>query len=164
MSYRREIEQVKSGSMKFHAKDVATATTGHGLTIESAVAKVDADNEAQKSEGQENITEVYTTSHYIGLGLREGAKSLDLSWQVDEFKRLCTTLSDKYNPEINALAVAHVKNYDLPDDVFGEGEVKPARPQKKVKTNSATKKRVSTEDAGQPPAKRQQHTSVAATA
>jgi poly(A) polymerase Pap1 len=40
-----------------------------------------------------------------------GAKSLDLSWQVDEFKRLCTTLSDKYDAEKNALAVAHVKKY-----------------------------------------------------
>jgi hypothetical protein len=38
-----------------------------------------------------------------------GAKSLDLSWQVEEFKKLCTSLPDKYNPETNALAVAHVK-------------------------------------------------------
>jgi hypothetical protein len=30
---------------------------------------------------------------------------------------------------------------DLPDDVFGPGEVKPSRPQKKKMANGATKKR-----------------------
>lgn len=71
-----EIEQVKTGSMKFHAKDVATATTGHGLTVEASVTKVDAINEDQKSKDEENITEVFTTSHYIGLQLREGKRPL----------------------------------------------------------------------------------------
>ena len=36
-------------------------------------------------------------------------------------------------------------SYDLPDDVFGEGEVKPTRPHKKKTVNGATKKRGATE-------------------
>jgi hypothetical protein len=39
----------------------------------------------------------------------------------------------------------YLYSYDLPDDVFGEGDVKPARPLKKTKANGATKKRTSTE-------------------
>lgn len=37
-----------------------------------------------------------------------GAKSLDLSWQVDNFKRLCMGW-EKHDPELNALNVIHTK-------------------------------------------------------
>lgn len=37
-----------------------------------------------------------------------GAKSLDLSFQVDDFKRKCTNW-EKYDPELNALNVIHTK-------------------------------------------------------
>ncbi|KAH8200240.1 hypothetical protein TruAng_005576 [Truncatella angustata] len=97
---------------------------------------------------------IYTTTHYIGLELAEvifgvsrqqirrswwfvaevadlaGAKSLDLSFQVNEFKDLCHGW-DKYKPELNFLSIQHVRNINLPDDVFEAGEVKPTRPLKK---------------------------------
>jgi poly(A) polymerase len=74
---QEEIEQVKTGSMNFHAKDIATATTGHGLTIEAAVTQVEsAVNGGQEAKDDDKITEVYTTSHYIGLQLREGKWSI----------------------------------------------------------------------------------------
>ncbi len=66
-----EIEQVKNGSLKYHASDIATSTTGHGLTVEaSATGK--AVNGSTELKDDENVTLVYTTSHYIGLELREG--------------------------------------------------------------------------------------------
>lgn len=37
-----------------------------------------------------------------------GQKSLDLSYQVEDFKNLCTRW-DKYNPELNALSIVHTK-------------------------------------------------------
>jgi len=37
-----------------------------------------------------------------------GAKSLDLSWQIDEFKRKCVSW-DKYDVELNALNFMHTK-------------------------------------------------------
>lgn len=39
-----------------------------------------------------------------------GAKSLDLAWQVDDFKRKCTGW-EKYDRELNALNVTHTRKY-----------------------------------------------------
>ncbi len=64
-----EIEEVKTGSLKYHAKDIATATTGHGLTLELAVK--DQANGAVKAD-EEGVTLIYTATHYIGLELQEG--------------------------------------------------------------------------------------------
>ncbi|KAF3012170.1 polynucleotide adenylyltransferase [Neopestalotiopsis sp. 37M] len=74
---------------------------------------------------------VFTTTHYIGLELAEGAKSLDLSFQVNEFKDLCFNW-DKYEDQLNFLSIQHVRNINLPDDVFEPGEVKPTRPLKRA--------------------------------
>ncbi|KAI0901953.1 Poly(A) polymerase [Annulohypoxylon nitens] len=76
-------------------------------------------------------TKIYTTTHYVGLELAEGAKSLNLSYQVDAFKSMCGQW-EKYDPNLNYLSVQHVKNTNLPDDVFEPGEVKPTRPLKKA--------------------------------
>lgn len=42
-----------------------------------------------------------------------GAKSLDLAWCVDEFKRICRGW-DKYNEELNTLSVIHTRKYVSP--------------------------------------------------
>ncbi|OHF00585.1 hypothetical protein CORC01_04124 [Colletotrichum orchidophilum] len=109
-------------------------------------------------------TDVFTTTHYIGLTLSEGAKSLDLSYQVENFKSLCTTW-EKYDSNLNSLNVQHVRSFNLPDDVFEPNETKPQKPQKKrVNTNGAAqiKKRSASEENQQPPAKRQQASVTAA--
>lgn len=62
-----EVDQVKAGSLKFHARDIATATTGHGLTLKP-VAKDEAAGET-KIEEDERISFIYTATHYIGLEL-----------------------------------------------------------------------------------------------
>ncbi|KAM0336473.1 hypothetical protein ACHAPQ_004106 [Fusarium lateritium] len=107
-------------------------------------------------------TDVYTTTHYIGLELAPGAKSLDLSYQVDEFKELCTSWQ-KYKDDLKdivSIGVQHVRNFNLPDDVFDAGERKP---QKKSATKSAvnSKKRGPTEE-NPAPAKRPQASVAAA--
>jgi poly(A) polymerase len=108
--------------------------------------------------------DVYTTTHYIGLELAAGAKSLDLSYQVEEFKSLCTSWQ-RYQTELQPLVsigVQHVRNINLPDDVFEAGEQKP---QKKAgvaaKGSLNGKKRGPSEDET-PPAKRQQAAAVPA--
>ncbi|KAI1469552.1 Poly(A) polymerase [Daldinia caldariorum] len=106
-------------------------------------------------------TKMYTATHYVGLELAEGAKSLDLSFQVNTFKDLCSKW-DKYEPSLNYLSIQHVKNTNLPDDVFEPGEVKPMRPRpiRKVVPNSDTmagqKKRNASSEGNPPPAKRPQ--------
>ncbi|KAH6890308.1 Poly(A) polymerase central domain-containing protein [Thelonectria olida] len=104
-----------------------------------------------------SLTEIYTSTHYIGLELDVGAKSLDLSYEVDDFKTLCTQWQ-KYKDDLKdfvSIGVQHVRNFNLPDDVFEPGEKKP---QKK----SGGKKRPPSEGNPPPTAKRQQQTSVAA--
>ncbi|KAJ5054567.1 uncharacterized protein L3040_000837 [Drepanopeziza brunnea f. sp. 'multigermtubi'] len=128
----QQVEEVKTGSLEYYAKDIGTATTGHGLAV-GALLKDEATCEHESTNGDEKLTMVYTTTHYIGLKLHEGAKSLDLSWHVEDFKHTCSGW-DQYKDDVNALHISHKKNYDLPDDLFDEGDVKPvkpARPQKK---------------------------------
>ncbi|KAF6804646.1 poly polymerase [Colletotrichum sojae] len=114
-------------------------------------------------DGQQTPIDVFTTTHYIGLTLSEGAKSLDLSYQVDNFKSLCTAW-EKFNTELNSLTVQHVRSFNLPDDVFEAGERKPQKPQKRQANanGAAVKKRGASEETQQPPAKRQQASVTAA--
>ncbi|PTB35404.1 uncharacterized protein TrAFT101_011281 [Trichoderma asperellum] len=147
-----EIEQVQEGSLEFVIKDEG----------KDQPSEEKAPNPEEKEDSSESTSpvEVFTTTHYIGLELEEGAKSLDLSYQVDEFKVLCTSWK-KYQEELQpsvSLGVQHVRNFNLPDDVFEAGETKP---QKKSAKSLANKKRGPTED-NTPPAKRQQASVVAA--
>ncbi|KAK8058953.1 hypothetical protein PG994_009401 [Apiospora phragmitis] len=97
---------------------------------------------------------VYTTTHYIGLELAEGAKSLDLSYQVNEFKDTCfgwDKYKDKPLSKLSSLSVQHVKSINLPDDVFEPGEVKPTRqPKKPGALNGAQRKRPAPNDGSLP--------------
>jgi poly(A) polymerase len=81
-----------------------------------------------KKEGPEEM-EIYTTNHYIGLQLVEGAKSLDLSREVNDWKAMCMS-NELYQEGLMFLSIQHIKNTTLPDDVFEPGETKP-RPVKK---------------------------------
>ena len=92
--------------------------------------------------------EIFTTNHYIGLQLKKNAKSLDLSREVNEFKSMCMGNENIFQPELMCLTIQHLKSWELPDDVFEPGEVKPTRP--------VRKKRLASEDPGKPEAKRQQ--------
>ncbi|KAH0597050.1 hypothetical protein MHUMG1_05359 [Metarhizium humberi] len=150
-----EIAQVQDGSLDFLIKgDEDCQATAK---LESEEPRHDAiengDTESKRP------TKVFTTTHYIGLELDEAAKSLDLSYQVDEFKVLCTQWQ-KYQEELKPLVsigVQHVRNFNLPSDVFDIGEKKP----QKKGAKGASKKRGPSED-NPPPAKRQQASIAAA--
>ncbi len=66
-----EVEKAKGGSLEHQAKDIATATTGHGLAV-GASSKADLVNAEQKADTDAHVTMVYTTTHYIGLELHPG--------------------------------------------------------------------------------------------
>ncbi|KAG5948087.1 hypothetical protein E4U59_004562 [Claviceps monticola] len=143
-----ELAQVQEGSLDFVQKELGDSQTPNSSGLNSTSAE---DTEVVDS------TEVFTTTHYIGLRLSAAAKSLDLSYQVDEFKALCIQWK-KYEDELKplvSLGVQHVRCFDLPDDVFESGEKKPQKKSTKIK------KREAPEDNAPPPAKKQQ-TSVAA--
>ncbi|KAI1489195.1 Poly(A) polymerase pla1 [Biscogniauxia mediterranea] len=132
--------------------------------------KMETENSEVKLEDIPTLgTKIYTTTHYVGLELTEGAKTLDLSYQVNTFKTMCSEW-DKYEADLNFLSIQHVKNTNLPDDVFEPGETKPTRPLRKAAMNGAPggqKKRSAPTEGNAPPAKRPQpslQTSAAAAA
>ncbi|KND92645.1 Poly(A) polymerase pla1 [Tolypocladium ophioglossoides CBS 100239] len=150
-----QIPQVQEGSLDFVLKPDDTDTEN------------DANKKQEPAEDGEGSqppfpANVYTTTHYIGLELEKKAKSLDLSYQVDEFKTLCTQWN-KYKDELQPLVsigIQHVRNVNLPDDVFEAGEAKPQK--KGVRGTLNGKKRGPSEDNPPPPAKRPQTSVVAA--
>lgn len=145
-------EQAKTEPMQEVKPDNPEAATNvkSEPTEEHGDAKVKLEDIPEKKTEPEDM-EIYTTNHYIGLQLVEGAKSLDLSSQVNDWKAMCTS-NELYEEGLMFLSIQHIKNTSLPDDVFEPGEVKP-RPVKK------SLKRVASEEPSgkqmQPPAKRQ---------
>ncbi|KAF2815857.1 Poly(A) polymeras-like protein [Mytilinidion resinicola] len=112
-----EKDRVLSGSVEFVVKEEDKSADEREP---AKTADGDSANDA------ESIT-IYTNTHYIGLKLREeGAKKLDISFPVSDFKRLVTS-STSYDEDKNAIRVVHTRSYDLPLDLFEEGEVRPVR-------------------------------------
>ncbi|KAI0976428.1 Poly(A) polymerase central domain-containing protein [Xylaria arbuscula] len=153
-----ESEEVRNGSLVYVTKDDEDE-------VDTAATK--GENGADgDTDTQDQPRRTHTTTHYIGLELAEGAKSLDLSYEVNAFKQMCGEW-EKYSAELNSLSIQHVKNINLPDDVFEPGEVRPTRPLRKPAANGTAtanqKKRTApTEGHPPPPAKRQQSSAAAA--
>ncbi|OAQ80444.1 Poly(A) polymerase [Purpureocillium lilacinum] len=161
-----EIAQVQEGCLDYLMKpddEVPTPAAAATPAPETDADKpVEESKEADGAAKPASPTVVYTTTHYIGLQLHKDAKALDLSYQVDEFKSLCTHWK-KYEEELKSLVsigIQHVRNSNLPDDLFEAGETKPQKKSAKGALNG--KKRAQPEDNTQPPAKRQQASVVAA--
>jgi poly(A) polymerase len=81
---------------------------------------------------------VFTTTLYIGLDivLQGTNKTLDIQTPCKEFFETCRAWPG-FNEEIYSIFIKNVKGYDLPDDVFDEGETRPLRPVKKRKRRLA---------------------------
>ena len=128
-----EIELVKAGKLDFlvtnsRGEDVGRtdavmedAAKKEASSNGDSVIKEDSDEpnakeengDAEKTEPEKNQgTMVWTTTFYIGLELAEGAKSLDLSREVDAFKERCLGW-DKYDQELNALSIITTKKWVL---------------------------------------------------
>ncbi|WEW54776.1 polynucleotide adenylyltransferase [Emydomyces testavorans] len=138
----KAIEAAKSGSTQFQAKGTKTATTdetnglAHVAAIgdESSALHIPDCTQVEQTEQAINHA-IYTTTYYIGLELKPlapgASRSLDISSETQMFKNMCTSWS-QCQSDINDLTITHVRNYDLPEDVFPPGEVRPVRPRKKV--------------------------------
>ncbi|KAJ5378660.1 polynucleotide adenylyltransferase [Penicillium cosmopolitanum] len=180
VSSPQEMEAVKNGSTQYQAKGTTTETTDE---TKDAAHQAAAENGAENAQApapaeQKPETEpqnVYTTSYYIGLELNQlepGApRSLDISADANIFKSTCTSWSG-YLQDIHELSITHVRSFELPDDVFQPGEVRPSRPVKtkkkvvKKSAEAAGQKRNINEldDSAQSAAKRQVTSNVAAPA
>ncbi|OJJ34893.1 hypothetical protein ASPWEDRAFT_111886 [Aspergillus wentii DTO 134E9] len=140
VSNDQEAEAVKNGSTQYHDKGTKTETTdemkdpAHQAVAEDGIEKPELSELAQQKADDESRT-IYTTTYYIGLELKPlepgASRSLDISTDAQIFKSTCTSWAG-YQPGINDLAITHVRNFDLPEDVFQPGETRPTRPKKKV--------------------------------
>ncbi|KAI0199969.1 Poly(A) polymerase central domain-containing protein [Astrocystis sublimbata] len=133
-----DFNAVRSGSLVFVTKEeeipeeIPTAEVKEENNVDESA---DAEDEKDVVEDFSKPRRTYTATHYIGLELAEGmssasdlsptcetpivrpnqnlnlapgAKSLDLSYQVNTFKQMCSEW-EKYSGRLNSLSVQHVK-------------------------------------------------------
>ncbi|KKA19818.1 Polynucleotide adenylyltransferase [Rasamsonia emersonii CBS 393.64] len=146
----KEAEAVKNGSTQYQAQGTKTETTDETKdpthTAAAETGAEDAQVPGTETNGNSDSRIIYTTTYYIGLELKPlepgASRSLDISADAQMFKSMCTSWQG-YQPGINDLTITHVRNFDLPDDVFEPGETRPTRPKKKVikKPEAAGQKR-----------------------
>ncbi|PVG00489.1 putative PAP1-poly(A) polymerase [Serendipita vermifera] len=102
------------------------------------------EEEAKALQTEESQT-IYTTTYYIGLEIARpvlpngtvdhGPRKLDISAPTSEFMKLARSW-ESFVPETMGIAVRHIKNSALPDNVF-EGAGRPRKSVKRVKTTKA---------------------------
>ncbi|KAJ9625728.1 polynucleotide adenylyltransferase [Taxawa tesnikishii (nom. ined.)] len=139
-----EIQKVLEGSLEYQDTDVKTETTEEANDVKQhAAAEGSADKmEMPNANGEpqqngDGMHMIYTTTFYVGMEIAKGAKSLDITWPIAEFRRLCTEWP-QYNEDLNSIRVVHTRSWQLPADVFEPGEVRPTQTEKKKgKTKSA---------------------------
>ncbi|KAK3678738.1 polynucleotide adenylyltransferase [Recurvomyces mirabilis] len=145
-----EMTKAKDGSLDYQAKDIKTQTTDQAadvkmqLAAQSAMDGVemtatngeDAPADQHGADGQSQWPQkVYTTTYYLGIGLVKGAKDLDISLPVRNFSGDCTGWAG-YDADLHSICIKHIRNFDLPADVFVDGEIRPTRPKKKAKATT----------------------------
>ncbi|KAF9734854.1 hypothetical protein PMIN02_007768 [Paraphaeosphaeria minitans] len=96
---------------------------------------------AEALQSADQKTTVYTSTWYIGLTMKEGETKLklDISYPVDDYKRLVEIDTDVYDSNTMATKIVHTRCYDLPNDVFEKGETKPTKPVKNKKDDKKKK-------------------------
>ncbi|KAH8698936.1 poly(A) polymerase Pap [Talaromyces proteolyticus] len=142
-----EAEQVKNGSTQFQAQGTITETTdetndpSHDAAAKNGAEDAQVPGTETTKPDESDSRSIYTTTYYIGLELKPlepgSSRSLDISVDANIFKSTCTSWQG-FQQGINELSILHVRNFDLPDDVFQPGETRPSRPKKKVAKKPAT--------------------------
>lgn len=119
----------------------------HGSLSEKLKKQPEADKQEPISpeEGEtQNSTmtpKVHLTKLYIGLTINEGRKKLDIQQACADFFGICKSWPD-YDENKNFIGIKNVKLYDLPNDVYVEGEARPVKSgkRKKLSENAVSKK------------------------
>ncbi|KAK2066570.1 hypothetical protein P8C59_000375 [Phyllachora maydis] len=123
---KKEQTKVEPGTEMQRSKTEGVKSATNGAVVDGASGKP-----------AESRFLVYTTTHFIGLQLRErkkdhcasqkgGGTQVDLSGSCNKFMSDCFK-SELYEPRVNDLRINYIKNFDLPTDVFKPGEAKPTR-------------------------------------
>ena len=123
-----EAAEVRKGSMKYKVSEVKTVESNNPDIVTNGGGAAVLDG-AEAGSAEANY---FTYSFYIGIDLTPAAtKNLNISSPITFFKEVCKTWPN-YNSDVHFLDVQAVKCWDLPDDMFTDGEKKPVRPTKKA--------------------------------
>ncbi|CAK7898761.1 poly(A) polymerase [[Candida] anglica] len=125
---------VKDFSDSYICKDndeAESVTSGYGtLKGEELTKNLEKYKSGVTTEGG---VEIHLTKLFIGLDIELGntsEKKLDIQYPCSEFFNICKG-SPSYNESMHGIQIKHVRLYDLPNDVYSEGEERPVKPQKK---------------------------------
>lgn len=155
-----QTDTVLQGGLDYQIKESETTETAGDIQTQAA-AQTDAEGmpvpvangESHEATG-DGKQKIYTTTYYVGIDLKPNQKSLDISYAIHDYKNIVMS-ADLYNAETNSIRVTHVRkyvqttprskcahtnptsSYDLPADLFAEGEVRPTRA-KKTKAAKST--------------------------
>lgn len=91
--------------------------------------------EAPSDEGKEQANEIHLMKLYIGLDIAEGQKKLDIQYPCSEFFNVCKSWAT-YDEKLHFVQIKNVKLYDLPNDVYVEGEKRPTKTSKRKSSSS----------------------------
>ncbi|KAK7679371.1 hypothetical protein QCA50_017588 [Cerrena zonata] len=102
---------------------------------------------ATPTEEDKDDKQIHLTKLFIGLeinltkpmNLADGVKKLDIQYPCSEFYNLCKGWQT-YDENIHQIQIKNVKLYDLPNDVYVEGEKRPIKITKKRKKDGKTDK------------------------
>lgn len=130
-----DLDKILQGSVEFQVKEVKTETTEDAADVNADGPPVTSADGADPTTKTDKFT-IYSTTYYVGIGLQPNAKSLDISYAIQDYKNIVTS-SDLFDSNMHGLRAVHVRNYDLPDDVFAEGEIRPTKTKKPKMAKSA---------------------------
>lgn len=114
--------------------------TIQGDVVSKTTPPINAEN---KAEDYKDKTEIHLTKLFIGLKIdinKKGEKKLDIQYPCSEFFSICKSWLD-FDPAIHQIQIKNVKVYDLPGDVYLEGEERPTKSKRKIGSNVQSKKR-----------------------
>lgn len=93
----------------------------------------------QPDESSKSKSVIHLTKLFIGLDIslmKTGAvRKLDIQYPCSEFYNLCKSWQT-FDEKINFIQIKNVKLYDLPNDVYVEGESRPVKSTKKRKKDN----------------------------
>ncbi|CCH62023.1 hypothetical protein TBLA_0G00760 [Henningerozyma blattae CBS 6284] len=93
-------------------------------------------DEESTSEDPEDTKQFHITTMYIGLDVNVESKKekIDIHVPCNEFFNICRNFSEEFqNSEVFSLIIKYLKLYDLPNEVYDEGETRPVKKKSKRK-------------------------------
>lgn len=96
-------------------------------------------DENKQAEDIKDKSKVYITTLYVGLDLNieEKKEKIDIHIPCNEFFNICKNFSEEFQQvEKYSLIIKYLKLYDLPSEVYDEGETRPVKKKSKRKKQS----------------------------